>query len=96
MTSAELTTEINRILTVKFPDFLSDHMALRRTFASRTARVELGALTIDACRDPDDNRVLETAVLGGAASIVSGDKDLLGLDPFGSVRILRPHQWLHA
>ena len=56
--------------------------------------VELGGITIEVCRDPDDNRVLETAVLGAADWIVSGDKDLLTLGRVGSVTILTPSDWL--
>ena len=35
------------------------------------------ARTIDAARDPGDNRVLEAAVAGEADYIVTGDHDLL-------------------
>jgi predicted nucleic acid-binding protein len=56
--------------------------------------VSLGSITIEECRDPDDNRVLETAVLGVAASIVSGDKDLVILGDFEGVSITTPHDWL--
>jgi putative PIN family toxin of toxin-antitoxin system len=43
---------------------------------------------IDICRDPADNMVLEAAVAGQADAIVSGDKDLLTLDPFEGIPIL--------
>lgn len=46
--------------------------------------------TIKASRDPDDDKFLELAVAGAAAVIVSGDKDLLVLDPFRGVRIVTP------
>lgn len=38
--------------------------------------------TIDSCRDPKDNKFLELAVAGHASCIISGDKDLLVLNPF--------------
>lgn len=44
--------------------------------------------TISACRDSDDNRVLECAIAGGADLIVSGDRDLLVLGAFRGIRIL--------
>jgi putative PIN family toxin of toxin-antitoxin system len=38
--------------------------------------------TINACRDPKDNKFLELAIVAGASCIISGDKDLLILNPF--------------
>jgi predicted nucleic acid-binding protein len=43
---------------------------------------------IRACRDPDDDYLLDLAVEAKATAIVTGDKDLLCLDPFRSVRIV--------
>jgi putative PIN family toxin of toxin-antitoxin system len=51
---------------------------------------------LKACRDPDDDMVLETAVTGRADCIVTGDKDLLVLDPFRNIRILTPATFLEA
>ena len=51
---------------------------------------------IRACRDPKDDKFLEAAVSGGAGFIVSGDEDLLVLDPFRGVRILTPAAFLAA
>ncbi len=39
--------------------------------------------------DPSDDKVLETALLGDADIIVSGDKHLLSLGSFRGIRILR-------
>lgn len=52
--------------------------------------------TIKFCRDEDDNRVLEAAVAGEADYIVTSDEDLLVLDPFERIRIVRPHVFLAA
>lgn len=48
---------------------------------------------IAACRDPDDNALLECAV-GHADVLVSGDNDLLILHPFRGLRILKPADFL--
>ena len=48
---------------------------------------------ITACRDPDDNALLECAV-GHADVLVSGDNDLLVLHPFRGLRILKPADFL--
>ena len=47
------------------------------------------------CRDPKDDIFLDVAVAGQADVIVSGDKDLLALHPFGDIRILNPREFLH-
>ena len=52
--------------------------------------------TIQACRDPKDDKFLELAVNGNADCIVSGDDDLLTLGPFKSVAILTPNDFLDA
>jgi len=45
---------------------------------------------IAACRDPTDDKFLELAVSGNADLILSGDADLLVLDPFRGMPILAP------
>ncbi len=49
---------------------------------------------IRVCRDPDDDKFLETAINGEASCIVTGDADLLALDPFDGLRILTPRAFL--
>ena len=44
--------------------------------------VEIGG-ALELCRDPDDNKILETAIAGNADCLVTGDKDLLALRPAG-------------
>jgi hypothetical protein len=50
--------------------------------------------TVTDCRDAKDNRYLELALAARAGAIVSGDEDLLVLNPWRDVRILRPAQFL--
>lgn len=49
---------------------------------------------IKACRDPKDDKFLELAVSGHATHMVTGDLDLLVLDPFQGIRILPPQSFL--
>lgn len=49
---------------------------------------------IMACRDPKDNKLLELAVSGDATCIISGDQDLLELNPFQNIPILTPADFL--
>jgi putative PIN family toxin of toxin-antitoxin system len=53
---------------------------------------ELIAVTakIRACRDPDDHKFIELAIDGRADFLVSGDADLLILDPFRGIPIVSP------
>jgi putative PIN family toxin of toxin-antitoxin system len=54
------------------------------------------AVRIADCRDAKDNKYLELALAAGAETIVSSDLDLLVLDPWRGVRILRPAAYLAA
>jgi putative PIN family toxin of toxin-antitoxin system len=46
------------------------------------------------CRDPKDDKFLEIAVAGKADAIVSGDRDLLDLNSFEGIPILKPSLFL--
>lgn len=67
--------------------------AIRRRFLRRLA---LGAWIVEpsepvqACHDPDDDRFLELAFAAGASAIASDDQDLLALDGWRGIRILKP------
>ena len=50
--------------------------------------------SIRACRDPKDDQVLELAVCGRADWIITGDADLLVLDPFRGIRIVTATDFL--
>ncbi|MFQ5953732.1 MAG: putative toxin-antitoxin system toxin component, PIN family [Kiloniellales bacterium] len=50
--------------------------------------------TVQECRDPRDDKFLEVAVNGEADLIVTGDDDLLALDPFRGIRIRTPAAYL--
>lgn len=51
---------------------------------------------ITACRNSKDNRFLELGVSGHATHIVTGDYDLLALNPFQGIRIVRPQELLKS
>jgi putative PIN family toxin of toxin-antitoxin system len=50
--------------------------------------------SITACRDPKDDKFLEAALAGTADAVVTGDDDLLVLNPFEGVELLRPFEFL--
>ncbi|GAB4378502.1 MAG: putative toxin-antitoxin system toxin component, PIN family [Elainellaceae cyanobacterium] len=51
---------------------------------------------IQACRDPNDNKILELAVSGGADAIITGDQDLLILHPFHGILIITIETFLDS
>jgi uncharacterized protein len=50
--------------------------------------------TVIACRDPKDDMFLELAVSGNANIIISGDKDLMKMNPFRDIRIISPKEFI--
>ncbi len=46
------------------------------------------------CRDPEDDKLLETAVMGEADCIVTGDQDLRVMSSFQDIPILSPTDFL--
>ncbi len=94
--SEALVSEINDILQrKKFEPYISTEQ--REEFL--IALVQSGTLveiteTITACRDPKDNHILELAVSARAQAIVTGDSDLLVLNPFQEIQILAPRDFL--
>lgn len=54
----------------------------------------LPQITITECRDPKDNKFLETALASKVDAIVTGDSDLLELHPFQGIPILRPAEFV--
>lgn len=64
-----------------------------RAFIKETVFIEVTE-TIHACRDPKDDKFLELAVSGSAFFIITGDEDLLVLNPFRGISILTPRNFL--
>jgi putative PIN family toxin of toxin-antitoxin system len=49
--------------------------------------------TVRASRDLEDDKFLEAAVNGGANVLVTGDRDLLDLNPFRGIAIVTPAEY---
>jgi uncharacterized protein len=47
-----------------------------------------------ACRDPTDDKFLELAVNGNADIVLTGDADLLALNPFRGIPIVAPGSFI--
>jgi putative PIN family toxin of toxin-antitoxin system len=90
---APLEEEVQRVLTGKFGWKAVDVADAMAAVVPFRLRVEISG-SLHVCRDPNDDMVLECAVASGAQCIVSGDKDLLALDPFQGIRIVMPAEYL--
>jgi putative PIN family toxin of toxin-antitoxin system len=84
----ELATVLGR---PKFDPYLSipDRQEFMRLLG-RVAEMIPIVRVVRACRDPRDDKFLEVAVNGRADLVVTGDRDLLELDPFMGIGILTP------
>ena len=90
VTSQSLLDEFHDVLMRKFRQREADARDALRLFRDRFTVVDPGMLNPPVCRDVDDDVVLGTALAGGGTAIVTGDQDLLVLDPFRGIRILTP------
>ena len=94
--SLALLHEINNVLSrPKLARYVttSERIRFLVTLVGAADMVET-TTEITACRDVEDNHVLELAVDGRATHIVTGDGDLLALDPFRAIRIIPPQAFL--
>ena len=92
--SPALLHELTTVFARKFHTFQPDHRALAVIIEEASLEVETGALSLTVCRDPKDNMILETAVLGSADYVVTGDQDLLVLNDFQGITICTPAQFI--
>ena len=94
VTSAALLDELDEKLRGKFAVTLEDAQIIRGRLESTASLVVPGFVLSVIADDPDDNRVLECAVAGKAAVIVSGDRHLLQLGSFEDISIMTVRQFL--
>jgi putative PIN family toxin of toxin-antitoxin system len=88
----ELNEELNR---PKFDRYLlrEERERFLTTLVLESVLIEISE-RFKACRDPKDDIFLELAVNGSATCIISGDKDLLELNPFRAIPILTPDKFI--
>lgn len=82
--------ELSDKLTNKFDFSVREVAEAIRLLKSRAILMKSHALENPTCRDLDDDQILGTAIAGRCDCIVTGDKDLLDLRRFRSVRIVSP------
>ena len=91
-TLTELASVINR---PKFDKYISksDRRKFFEVLAPLCINVEI-IQSIQASRDPKDDKFLEVGINGSADFILTGDTDLLELHPFHEIPIYSPSQFL--
>ena len=92
--SQDILTETRRIVHAKFPNFIIDLARLEKLLERDALWVVLGSTKVNICQDPDDNMIIETALLGQCNYIVSGDNDLLVLKNYQNIQIETPSHFL--
>lgn len=96
LASVDTIDELDEVLRrPKFDRYLrEEERLLFLTAFIRDAKVIQVTEKLTECRDPEDNKFLELAVSGNATCIISGDSDLLILNPFRGVTILTPQEFV--
>lgn len=96
LTTRDLVTELRNVLARnKFDRYVSAELRDEFLVAYISeAEFVVVAERVSVCRDPKDDLILEAAINGHAACIVSGDDDLLVLHPFRGIPILRPAEFI--
>ncbi len=88
----ELITVLSRR---KFDRYLTMQERSRLvTVLDRECELREPKIRVDACRDRTDNALLAFAIDGRAEVIVTGDRDLLVLNPFRGVSIRTPRAFV--
>jgi len=86
--SEAILDEMAGVLARKFM-WPPEQIAEARRRLQQIARTVAPSVQLDVIKeDPPDNRILECAVSSGSDYIVTGDKDLLRLGRYDSIRIL--------
>ena len=79
----------------KFDSYVTvEHRQQFLRLLGRVAEIVPIVYTVRECRDPRDDKFLELAVNGEADLIVTGDDDLLVLNPFRGIPIMTPAAYL--
>ncbi len=85
----------HRILGSKFDRYVDRES--RAAFVALLAAVAQWVPIASAklgCRDPTDDKILETALTGRADHLVTGDRDLFVMSPFQGIQIVTPARFL--
>lgn len=99
-TSLEILAEVYRVLYYpKFNQYIDNQKAspgeLFAKIVSLCTIVQVDRVVKGVCSDPDDEKFVSCAVAANVEVLVSGDKHLLDLKRYQSVRILPAQEFYH-
>lgn len=94
--SNEIFNEYTEVLyREKLDKYLTDIQRVKAlSMVKRNAIFFQPVEIVNECRDPKDNKFLELAVASNAVCILTGDTDLLIMNPFRKIEILEPVRFL--
>ena len=96
LTSNALLDELDEKLRGKFAVSERDALAIREKLDG-SANIVNPAFELNAVPDdPDDNRVLECAIVGKADFIVSGDRHLMRIGDYEGIAIVTVRQFVES
>lgn len=86
----------SRLLRRKFDAYVGQEgrMVFLAQLMAVSERVSIAGAKL-GCRDPDDDKILETALMGEADCLITGDRDLLEMSPFCGIPIVAPRDFLN-
>jgi uncharacterized protein len=90
VSSQSLLNELRDVLEKKFSQRAIDVRAALQLFAETFTLMTPDTLDPPGCRDRDDDVALATALAGECGAIITGDQDLLILNPFRGIHVLAP------
>ncbi|MGK7898138.1 MAG: putative toxin-antitoxin system toxin component, PIN family [Xenococcus sp. (in: cyanobacteria)] len=96
--SQEIIEELTKVLSrKKLNRYLLEEERMRflADFLKDTEMVKI-TQNFDICRDKKDNKFIDLAVCGKAQYIITGDEDLLILNPFQNISIINAREFLEV
>jgi putative PIN family toxin of toxin-antitoxin system len=95
--SEEILAEYRRVgetLALQFPSI--DLLPILDMLRANAEVISVKCLPEPVCDDPDDDKFLACALAGECKLIVSGDKHLLKLSGFRSIKVLKPREFVNC
>jgi uncharacterized protein len=92
-TTSFVLDELKDVLSSKLHLSAARIVEITGFLSSNLELVEAGALRERACRDADDDFILSGAITADVDCLITGDDDLLVLEEYSGIRILKPNEF---
>jgi uncharacterized protein len=92
----EILSEMERVVNKKFPRTKPRFNELQNLLFAFGRKVRISGKLKAVLSDPNDDMVVECAVLGEAEVIVSGDRHLLCMAEYQGIKIVTPASFLQV